>query len=150
MARRNFKDFVAAGIDCEPEYCLNEGEEWVEISSSGEQEFVPGRRQKEPLLELEALVCLSWELPTGTLCRPGHTRVVTEARGALGWLATEFKIATLPVVARHLKRSLSSLRDIVRRFDERLKNPKEAKVLTERLLRVVGHLPSEVRIKRMR
>jgi hypothetical protein len=106
--------------------------------------------QSGSLTELESIVCQFWRLPAGALSRPGQTTTVTEARGALGWLVTEYDIAPLPVVTKHLNRSRSSLRGLSRRFDERLKNPKMTKVLTERLLRVIELLPVEAKTKRVR
>ncbi len=153
-ARRKFADFVMAGIECESDYCLDDGEEWVslgaEISGSGGPKTHSKGLKEGTLLELDELICQFWDLPAGTLSLPGQTRAVAEARGALRWLAREYEIASVHVVAKHLNRSVSSLRGIARRFEERLNDPKAARVLTKRLHRMVELLTSEPKTERKR
>ena len=90
--------------------------------------------------ELEELVCRVWGLPSDALGRQRQTRRLYEARGALVWLATELRIASLTDVAKHVNRNRSTLSGTVSRFEGRVRRSENNKALCERLRQVVESL----------
>jgi chromosomal replication initiation ATPase DnaA len=89
---------------------------------------------KLSLEEIRIRVCEVYEISEKILKSRDRTQWIAEARGALGWMATELGAVSLTEVARSLGKDPSTMSVAARRFSERTRSSRDSRVRLQRLL----------------
>ena len=144
IARRRYGAFVSTGAEegCREEF--HSGSEDPRVL--GDDGFLAselkgsGRPRKPPTLGgIIRAVCVDYGLTREDLSSPTQSRVASEARAVVGWLASELGSGTFAAVGEELGRDISTISSAVRRLSERARRDG---VLSRRLDGIKATWPS--------
>ena len=126
IARRRYRAFVRGGNKEGYREDFHSGGEDARIL--GDDGFLAsvlkesGQRAKPPDLDgVVRAVCTAYGLSPADLRAPGQSRLASEARAVIGWLARELGSATFVAVGGVVGRDVSTVSSAVRRLSERVR-----------------------------
>ena len=84
---------------------------------------------------LERRVCVLYRSSPGALASCGRGRVLSEARGVVGWFASRYRLMSLRDLAERYQRDASTLTVAVRKIEEKRRSSRQFRERLEVLLR---------------
>jgi hypothetical protein len=137
-ARRRFREFVLAGLeDDAAEDSFDEAEDLdfdeEELHDTPVEKPAKLRVPTLSFDEIQTRVCAVYEVSEQSLRSSHRTRRIGEARGALGWIASESGMS-LSQTARFLGKDPSTMSMAARRFGERVRSSPDLKIRLESIL----------------
>ena len=123
-ARRRYRAFIRAGTNEGYREEFHSGAEDPRVL--GDEGFLAsvlkeksGLIRRPSLMEIIQAVCAEYGLAHDELRAPTQSRLVSEARAVVGWLASELGSASFVEVGRETAREVSTISSAVRRLSER-------------------------------
>jgi putative transposase len=141
-SRRKYAEFIAKGKNEEhrEEYYRGESDNRILGDDSFVQKLLAREENEKPpsLAAIVKAVCRHYKIRESDMKTPSRARILSEARGVVGWLATESAAASLSEVAACFGRDLATVSRVVGSIDKKVRTLPDYRESMEKIKNKLG------------